>query len=159
MANIVGVRIDERLIHGQVATAWTNKLNAERIMVIDNNIIKSSMDKMALKMACPPNCKLSVLSVEKAILNLLSNKYQDERIFIISKDPKYFLQLLENNVTYDKLVLGNLAGKGEAKMLRRSVYVNEEDIEVLNKICDHGVKVVLQMTPAEAGENYKDLIK
>lgn len=50
---IVNVRIDERLIHGQVAAVWTNTLNATRIMVIDDMAAKDEIQKIALKMACP----------------------------------------------------------------------------------------------------------
>lgn len=49
---IVNVRIDERLIHGQVAAVWTNTLNATRIMVIDDMAAKDEIQKIALKMAC-----------------------------------------------------------------------------------------------------------
>lgn len=56
---IVNVRIDERLIHGQVAAVWTNTLNATRIMVIDDMAAKDEIQKIALKMACPSTVKLS----------------------------------------------------------------------------------------------------
>lgn len=158
MSNIVGLRVDERLIHGQVATAWTNRLGAERIMVIDNDIIRSSIDKMALKMACPSNCKLSILSIEKAILNLSSDKYKDERIFIVCKKPIYFLKLLEGNIKFDHLILGNISGDKNSRRIRKSVSVNEEQIEILNKISDFGVKVTLQMTPGDTSEYYRELI-
>lgn len=157
MSNIVGCRVDERLIHGQVATGWTNKLKSQRIMVIDNKVIKNDIDKMALKMACPPNCKLSILSIETAIKNLLSDKYEDERIFIVCKEPKYFLELLKAGIKFTELILGNISGKEDSKMLRRSVYVNEKQKIDLDSICDYGVTIGLQMTPADTWENYKEL--
>ncbi|MFV0380969.1 MAG: PTS sugar transporter subunit IIB [Breznakia sp.] len=155
MSNIVGARVDERLIHGQVATAWTNHLKATRIMVIDNDLVVSSIDKMALKMACPSNCKLSILSVEKAIKNLKTDKYEKDRIFIVCKKPDYFATLLENNVNFDKVILGNMSDKGNtSKMLRRSVYVNQEDIVQLDKIKSFGTMIYLQQTPSDTGEIY-----
>lgn len=159
MSNLAGLRVDERLIHGQVATAWTNKVGAQRIMVIDDQAVKSDIDKMALKMACPANCKLSVLSTEKAILNLSSDKYGDERIFIVCKHPNYFLNLLTNGINFDYLVLGNMSSKEGSKMLRKSVYVNENDIEIIKQITNKGVQVVLQMTPSDTKEDFLELIK
>ncbi len=50
---IVNVRIDERLIHGQVATMWTNHLKVNRIMVVDNVVVKNEMEKMFLRWLSP----------------------------------------------------------------------------------------------------------
>lgn len=156
MTQIVGTRVDERLIHGQVATAWTNHLQANRIMVIDNTIITSSIDKMALKMACPANCKLSILSIEKAILNLTSEKYENDRIFIVCKKPKYFLDLVNAGIRFEKLILGNMSRKNDSsKMIRRSVYVSDEDIQEIEAIKEAGIPVYLQQTPADHGELFE----
>ena len=67
---IVNARIDERMIHGQVAAIWTNLLNATRILVIDDQAAQDDIQKMALRMACPSTVKLSILSVEKAVQRL-----------------------------------------------------------------------------------------
>lgn len=159
MSNLVGLRVDERLIHGQVATAWTNRLGAQRIMVIDDVIVKSDIDKMALKMACPGSCKLSILSSDKAIVNLLNDKYGDEKIFIVCKTPEYFLKLLENDIKFDTLILGNMSSKEGSRMLRKSVYVNDYQIAIINKIVKKGVQVKLQMTPADSSEDFLTMIK
>ncbi|MDZ7542490.1 PTS mannose transporter subunit IIAB, partial [Clostridium perfringens] len=81
---IVNVRIDERLIHGQVAALWTNKLGITRIVVVNNEIIKDQIQKMALKMATPVGVKLSILSVDTAVNNLKINKYEKDKILLIT---------------------------------------------------------------------------
>ena len=63
---IVNARIDERMIHGQVAAIWTNLLNATRILVIDDQAAQDDIQKMALRMACPSTVKLSILSGGKS---------------------------------------------------------------------------------------------
>ena len=63
---IVNIRIDDRLIHGQVAAVWSLVTKANRIMVVDDLVVKDVVNKEALKMACPQQCKLSILTVEKA---------------------------------------------------------------------------------------------
>lgn len=157
---IVGARVDERLIHGQVATAWTNSLRATRIMVIDDDVVTSPTDKMILKMACPANCKLSILRVTSAIANLKAGKYEGDRIFIVSKRPRNFLSLLEDGVVLPRLVLGNMSGREDgAAMLRRSVYVTRSEAEEIEKIRSFGVEVVLQQTPADGGELFDDVIR
>lgn len=57
------LRIDNRLIHGQVAMVWTRHLQANRIIVANDEVVKNEVQKAALKMACPPTAKCSVLAV------------------------------------------------------------------------------------------------
>ncbi|RCN93707.1 PTS mannose/fructose/sorbose transporter subunit IIB, partial [Enterococcus faecium] len=55
MKGIIHVRIDDRMIHGQVATQWTNQLNASRIMVINNDVANDDVKKSVVRLAAPPN--------------------------------------------------------------------------------------------------------
>lgn len=155
MANIVGVRLDERLIHGQVATAWNYHYSAQRIMVIDNNIVKSQIEKAALKMACPSTVKLSILSIESAIKNLQSGKYGEERIFLVCKDLKYFLELANHGIQFDTVILGNLSKKDNSVQYRRSVFLTPENEQTIEAIISKGVRVTMQMTPADNEETYE----
>ncbi len=157
MANIVGVRLDERLIHGQVATAWNFFYKADRIMVIDDEVVTNTMLKTALKMACPSTVKLSILSNNTAIKNLGSGKYGNEKIFIICKDLKYLLNLLDEGVKYDKIILGNLSNKEGAVQYRKSVYLTEKDCKIIEEILEHDVDVTLQMIPADVEETYQSV--
>lgn len=71
---VCAIRIDERLIHGQVATLWQGAWNCNRIMVIDSKSANDPILKSVLKIACPTGVKLSVLEAEKAAANLVSGK-------------------------------------------------------------------------------------
>lgn len=73
--SIIAVRVDGRLVHGQVANLWTTKLNISRIMVVDNDIVNNDIEKSGLKLATPAGVKLSVLPVEKVVNNILAGKY------------------------------------------------------------------------------------
>ena len=85
---IVNVRIDERLIHGQVATMWTNRLKATRIMVVNDEASSDDIQKAGLKLAIPARVKLSVLSVKKAVANIKIGKYDGQHVFVIFKNPQ-----------------------------------------------------------------------
>lgn len=63
---IIGVQIEGRLIHGQVANLWTNKLSITRIMVVDDEVAQNAIEKSGLKLATPAGVKLSILPIEKA---------------------------------------------------------------------------------------------
>ena len=95
---IVNVRIDDRLIHGQVAAVWSQYTKATRIMVVDDQVVHDVVNKEALKMACPQQCKLSILTAEKAAANLCAGKYDGEKVFIVAKNPKTIRSILDHGV-------------------------------------------------------------
>lgn len=156
---IVNIRIDDRLIHGQVAAVWSMTTKANRIMVVDDQVVKDVVNKEALKMACPQQCKLSILTVEKAADNIKAGKYDEERVFIVAKSPKTICGLLDHGYQMEAVNVGNMGGKQNTKMLKKAVSVSREDIEHFLYLADHGVKISAQMVPSDEAVDFVDLIK
>lgn len=144
---IVNVRIDERLIHGQVATVWTQQLKPTRIMVVDAAAVKDEIQKVALKMARPGNVKLSILSPKKAAENLIARKYEGDRVFIVTKSPASLRIMAEAGVHFDAITVGNMSVRGECRNLRKTVNVNEQDVADFRYLADQGAKITAQLVP------------
>lgn len=159
MMEIVNVRIDERLIHGQVATVWSLVTKATRIMVVDDLVVKDAVNKEALKMACPKQCKLSILTVEKAAANLLAGKYEGERVFIVAKGPRTMRDLYDKGFHMEHINVGNMGGKQNTRMLKKAVSVSEQDMEDFLYLAEKGVKVTAQMVPTDEELDFVELIK
>lgn len=158
MMEIVNVRIDDRLIHGQVATVWSQVTGATRIMVVDDQVVKDTINKEALKLACPKQCKLSILTVEKAAANLCAGKYQQERVFLVAKSPKTMRRLYDAGFHMDQVNVGNMGGKQNTRMLKKAVSVSEEDIADFLYLSKQGVIITAQMVPADDALDFIKLI-
>ncbi len=158
MMEIVNVRIDDRLIHGQVATVWSQVTGATRIMVVDDQVVKDTINKEALKLACPKQCKLSILTVEKAAANLCAGKYQEERVFLVAKSPKTMRRLYDAGFHMDQVNVGNMGGKQNTRMLKKAVSVSEEDIADFLYLSKQGVIITAQMVPADDALDFIKLI-
>lgn len=156
---IIHVRIDERLIHGQVATVWSNTLGVTRIMVVNDEAAKDDLQKGILKMATPPGIKLSVLSVNSAVERIKEGRYDDDRVFMIFKNPKDCLRLIEAGINLPEINVGNMAYKEGAKQIKKSVSVTQEDVEVFKKLDFMGIKMTARMIPDEPENNFMDLIR
>ena len=78
---IVNFRLDERLIHGQVATFWTRALQADRIIIADDEVLKDEIGVSALKAAVPAGVHLSILTVDNAAARLNAGIYSNQRVF------------------------------------------------------------------------------
>lgn len=155
---IVNIRIDDRLIHGQVAAVWSLVTQATRIMVVDNDVIHDTVNKEALKMACPQRCKLSILSTTKAAENLVAKKYEGERVFIVVKNPKTLCDMYDAGFRFDSVNVGNMGGKTNTKMVKKAVSVSDEDIENFHYLADKGIKVTAQMVPNDEPLDLMSLI-
>lgn len=156
--SIIGVRIDGRLIHGQVANLWATKLNIERIMVVDDAVAENAIEKSGLKLATPPGIKLSVLPIEKAANNILAGKYDSQRLFIVARRPDRLLKLVELGVQIEEINVGNMSQTPETKSVTKSINVVDEDIQVFDALNEKGVRLVAQMVPSDSAEQFMALL-
>ncbi|MDA9470975.1 PTS system mannose/fructose/N-acetylgalactosamine-transporter subunit IIB [Enterococcus sp. 5H] len=156
--SIIAVRIDGRLIHGQVANLWTTKLNISRIMVVDDDVAENAIEKSGLKLATPAGVKLSVLPIEKAAANILAGKYDSQRLLIIARKPDRLLKLVELGVPLKEINVGNMSQSEHSRAVTKSINVEENDIDVFKKLNKHGVTLVSQMVPNDKAEDFMSLI-
>lgn len=155
---IIGVRIDGRLIHGQVANLWTNKLNITRIMVVDDEVAENAIEKSGLKLATPAGVKLSILPIEKAAKNILAGKYDSQRLLVIARRPDRLLKLIEYGVPLEEINVGNMSQTSETRSITKSINVVDSDIEVFKKLNEKGVRLVSQMVPNDRIEQFMNLL-
>lgn len=152
------IRIDERLIHGQVATMWTNALHLTRLMVIGDDIVKNDIQKTALKTACPHGVHLSILTAKGAARRINSGKYQGQTVLILVKNPGVLRELVDNGVKLPEINVGNMSTKANSRQVAKSVAVTEEEIENFKYLDQKGCYLYHQMVPAEEKEDFMKLL-
>lgn len=153
------IRIDGRLIHGQVVTKWIFVTKVDRIIVVDNDVLSNPIEKNALKMSTPSNVKLSILGAESAARNINAGKYVGQRVMILVKVPKYLRMLAEQGLDMDKINVGNISQREGCTQVRPSVFLKEDDINDIEDLLSRGIKVTAQMVPADTEEDMKDIIE
>lgn len=157
---VCAIRIDERLIHGQVATLWQGAWNCHRIMVIDAKSANDPVLKSVLKIACPTGVKLSVLEAEKAAANLQSGRYGKERITIVTKTPQCLLDLIDNGYQLEcDITVGNMSNGAGKKRVSRNICVTEEDVTNFRRLNDLGYKMYAQMVPSETPSPFMPMLE
>ncbi|MDN5351799.1 MAG: hypothetical protein PWQ12_718 [Clostridiales bacterium] len=155
---IIHVRIDDRLVHGQVATMWTNYLGATRIMVVDNEAANSEIMKMSLKLATPTGVSLSVLPVEKAAPRILENRYEGQRVLMIIKSPMTLLKLVSLGAVLPAVNVGNLTYAEGKISVGETVAVSKAEIEAFRALHQKGVTFNMQLTPSHPAEDFIELL-
>lgn len=156
MEGIIHIRIDDRLIHGQVATMWTNELGATRIMVINDEVANNDMQKSLLRMAAPPNVSTSIITRETAVKNISSGKYKGQKVFIVVKSPLDILYLLNNGLDIKEINVGNMSAKSNTEVIKTTISVTKEEKEAFKELIERGVEVTAIMTPGAPKVYLKD---
>ncbi|EGP4974790.1 PTS transporter subunit IIB [Enterococcus faecium] len=157
--NIVNVRIDERLIHGQVAGIWAPSLHTQRIIVINDEAAADSLQKSSLRMAAPTSMRLSVLPVESAAKNIRSGKYGKQRLFLVFKNPTDVLRYLKAGGKLTHVDVGNMSYKEGSKDITKSIKVLEEEIDVFESIAAMDINVTAQLVPNDPVVDFMDKLR
>ena len=156
---IIHTRIDDRLIHGHVASMWTNQLGATRIMVVDDKAAFDDMVKTSLKLATPYGVALSVLPIEKAASRIIANAYEGQRVFMIVRAPNTLLRLVELGVKIKEVNVGNLTHTEGKIKISNQVSVTDEEVKDFYKLKAAGVEVSLQLTPNNQREDFMKVVE
>ncbi len=153
------LRIDNRLIHGQVAVTWMRRINADAIAVVNDDVAKDPIQKMALPLAARGTTVL-VLSVDELV------KYVEENpnttLFVIAKFPMDALRVLEAGLDVEEVNVGNaapVAGTKYVMVEKRSIAATKEDAEVYRKIAAlRGGKLMTQTVSTYEPQDFLALL-
>lgn len=144
---IKGIRVDHRLVHGQVAFTWTHFYAATRIIVIDDKSANDEFQSMALKMAKPAGCKLNIFTVEKALSKMPKVETLNDSIFIIFGCTQDARRFIEGYPKIKELNYGGIAKKPGSKQVSEVVYLTPEEIEDTKRIVSLGTSIYMQQLP------------
>lgn len=147
MQGFVHIRIDDRLIHGQVATRWSTGLGINRIMVIDNDVATNEMEKSILRMAAPSGVNTSILPFGTAVNNIKNGNYAGQRVLLVVKSPITLVEMLKEDVDLISVNVGNMSAREGTKQYKKSVNMTQEEYDAIYDLIDAGVKVTAQMVP------------
>lgn len=147
MSEIVLTRIDDRLIHGQVMTAWVKKTRANQILIIDDEVAKDDFMSEILKMSAPAGIDIVVKGLEDAVTFLNEQETENNRLIILVKAPITIDVIVEKGIVIDKLVVGGMGAKANRRVLYKNISASDEERATFKKLIDRGIPVVIHIIP------------
>ncbi|AAY60491.1 PTS sugar transporter subunit IIB (plasmid) [Bacillus cereus] len=150
MEGIVHIRVDDRLIHGQVATRWATGLRVNRIMIIDDKVAVNDDEKSILRMAAPAGVNTSILTFEKGLNNVKNGNYKGQRVLLIVKTPEILVQLMNGGLALIEVNIGNMSSRPGTTQIKKSISMTENEKVAVQQLLSQGVKVTAQMVPEES---------
>lgn len=154
--NIVLARIDDRLIHGQVMTAWLREVNATEIVIIDDDTANNSFLSTIMKQAVPSETEVTILSEADAI-DYFKNEDNNNKLLLLAKTPFVFEKIISKGVNIDELNVGGIGAKPGRNKLYRNISASEEEKESLQKINSGETDVFIQVIPSDKRIEYADI--
>ena len=148
MKNIVLVRIDDRLIHGQIMTQWSRLYSPTEIMVVDDETCRDSFMTEVLLMAVPKEFKAVVADVDRAAEYLLQEA-GEERILMLVKVPETVEALVDRGVEIRALNVGGMCKRSGRSTLYRNISSSPAENETLLRLQKRGVRVYVQVVPED----------
>lgn len=159
------VRLDERMIHGQVAVKWSRVLNVDRILVANDGAASDSLVKKSLMMAAPNTVKTAIKSVDDAVRILNDPRMEAHKVLVIVSRPEDLLFLAQNVQGINDVNLGNY-GRIASKVngvsrprIQPNLYLYEEEIEIIKKASELVGKISYQTMPDDQPVSVSRLFK
>jgi fructoselysine/glucoselysine PTS system EIIB component len=153
------VRIDHRLVHGQVAFSWTKFLDADCIMIASDNLMKDELKMAAMRMAKPTGVKLVMKNMEDSINALNSGVTDKYKLFILveSVEDAYTLSTQADRIK--SINVGGMKVANDRRQIAKAVFVSDSDIEKMKELSNRGIELEIRLVPTDKKQNPLDLIK
>lgn len=150
--NISLLRIDSRLIHGQVMTSWAKAVPCEAIFAVNDGVADDPIRRELLLQIVPPHLKGYVITVEKAIKVWHNPKYAGKNIIWLVTNPTDIVRLIQGGVKINTVNVGGMTYREGDKLISQAVAVNKDDVEAFKKLLALGVNMSLQQVAANRKE-------
>jgi len=154
------IRIDDRLIHGQVVVGWANHIKPKYIILVDNEIASDIFEKELYLMGVPEEFEGLVFSVRECSSFVKKNK-KDSYIIVI-KSPEIAYNLFKFGLEFESLNIGGMHSSEDKEEFNRFVYIDKKDVEYLKLLAEEKspkIDIYIQDLPFEKRVSLNKLLE
>jgi mannose/fructose/sorbose-specific phosphotransferase system IIB component len=146
------VRIDDRLIHGQVVVGWVKALGIERLVVVNDTIAGNNMQKTLMEMAVPSGLKVSFYTVEEAAA-AVGESHDKAKSLLLFSNPVDVLSFLQKSGPLTSVNVGGMHFCEGKRQVCRTICVNDDEVEAFKTLRDKGVELEVRAVPGDLKES------
>ena len=157
MENLVLTRIDDRLIHGQVMTAWIKQKNAVQVVVADDEVAEDDFMINVLEMAVPDEIAIGIFNRDDAV-EFMKQGLEAPTILLV-KGPEILNYMVDQGIEIDEFDVGGMGAKEGRSVLYKNISTNPEENKNFLDLIQKGVNVFVQVMPQDKQVNVAEYIK
>ncbi|EOH75275.1 MULTISPECIES: PTS sugar transporter subunit IIB [Enterococcus] len=151
---IAVARIDQRMIHGIVVNQWFAHVQPKRYMVVDDLVSQDEVQKAAMRLSKPTGTGMSIIDTKKAIHNFKNGNYDNQKVFLIVKQPETLIKFLEAGIEIPRVDLGIMFDADGKEKISKFISLTEQEKKDLERIQNLGVPVYIKYVPDDQDEPY-----
>jgi len=153
------VRVDDRLLHGQIIAVWCKHRPFTQIVIVDDAPAAAPFFQEVLTLAAPPGIQVHVFSLSEGIQALGQGEVPRKTTMILLKSPADAQRLYEGGVRYKALNIGGLSGRPGRRNVYKNIAIAEEELTLLKTLMEQGVAVTFQTVPGEKPRSLREILK
>lgn len=146
---VVLLRVDHRLLHGQIAYSWVNYLRADCILIANDDILKDELRRTTVRMAKPSDTKLVIKGIDDSVEALKKGVTDKYRLLIVVESVEDAVRLVREYPEIKRVNLGNVKAREGTKQVGRTFNVTAQEEQDLKMLVEQGVSVEIQSVPEE----------
>ncbi|CAM3156476.1 mannose/fructose/sorbose PTS transporter subunit IIA [Sporolactobacillus spathodeae] len=153
-------RVDSRLLHGQVATAWTKTTNPTRIIVVSDAVTNDELRKKLIQQAAPPGVKAHVVPVDQMIKLAKDDKhFGGQRALLLFESPQDALRAVEGGVPLKTINVGSMAHSPGKVQPNKVLAFSQDDVDTFNKLKEAGLSFDVRKVPNDSKGDMDEILK
>ena len=157
--DIAAVRIDTRLLHGQVATAWTKQIAPNRIIVVSDGVAHDELRKTMIEQAAPPGVPANVVPISKMVEVAKDPRFGATKAFLLFETPQDLLRCIEGGVDIKKANIGSMAHSVGKVVVTNAIAMGEDDVKTLEDLRAKGVELEARKVPSDSSEDIDAMLR
>ena len=139
------VRIDDRLIHGQVVAIWLRALDAVRIVIVDDATARDEFMAEILTLAAPPGVAVEVLGLAEGVARCIELAAGPEPVIVLVRAPRTVLALRQAGVPIEVVDLGGMGSGPGRRRLHKTISASPDELRELRELEKLGTRVEVQI--------------
>ncbi|MEG1502971.1 mannose/fructose/sorbose PTS transporter subunit IIA [Enterococcus sp. 22-H-5-01] len=151
-------RVDSRLLHGQVATAWTKTTGPSRIIVVSDAVAKDDLRKRLIEQAAPPGVKANVIPISKMIEISKDPRFGNTKALLLFENPEDVLRAVEGGVNIEEVNVGSMAHSVGKVVVSKVLSMGQEDVDTFEKLKAKGIKFDVRKVPNDSRANMDEIL-
>ncbi len=150
------VRIDDRLIHGQIVQGWLKTIDVDTILIVSDEVANDEMQKILLSMAVPSSVKLVIKNIKDATYEITNEVYDNDKLMILFSNPQDIVRMIDNGVKFQSVNIGGMHYAHGKKQLLTNLSVDKNDVVAFLKLIENGIELETRALPQD--ERYNAVI-
>lgn len=156
---IVNVRVDHRLLHGQVAMAWNQTLGSDCILIANDSVPNDEIRKAGIKLAKPHNTKLVIKNMNDSIAALKSGVTDKYRLFVVVETVADVYRLVKETGLISSVTLGGVKSRENTTQISKAIFITQEESVQLKELIQDGIEVEIRQVPNDTKIMAQDVLK